>query len=336
MKTFKNYLKTIPLTFILLTACSKDDSPTIKEPNIYITTTEYEEGKKGTIKLWKDGETTNITDGTYQSWGVNMSINGDDVYIIGQQDAVATIWKNGEATPLSNTSSSFANDIFIDSNNVYVVGNEREANEKNSAVLWKNGVKTKLTDGTQDASAKSIFVHNNNVYVVGFENNSDNKLVAKLWKNGEATNLTDGTFFARAISIHIHNNNVYIAFNEDNSLGKAVAKLWKNGQVTNLSDGSNSAYVRSLLVDKEENVYVTGYAVENGIHVAKLWKNGEATNLEGINAVPEKIAIHDNNIYVTGYSYTNSHEVAVFWKNGDANYISEENRDAYATGIFIK
>jgi len=53
---------------------------------------------------------------------------------------------------------SAANCVFLSGDNVYVVGHEYVAPNRNAAVLWKNGVATYLTDGVLDASTNSVFV----------------------------------------------------------------------------------------------------------------------------------------------------------------------------------
>ena len=50
-----------------------------------------------------------------------------------------------------------ASSIFVNNNNVYVVGYEFNGT-KNVAKLWKNGAATDLSDGTKDTSASGVFV----------------------------------------------------------------------------------------------------------------------------------------------------------------------------------
>ena len=73
---------------------------------------------------------------------------------------------------------------------------------RNTAKLWKNGVETSLTNGTNNAVAYSVYVFGTDVYVTGFENNGT-KDVAKIWKNGVATSLTNGLNEAEAYSIFV-------------------------------------------------------------------------------------------------------------------------------------
>ena len=81
------------------------------------------------------------------------------------------------------------------------MGNEYNGT-KYVAKVWKNGVATALTNGSNDAEANSVFVFGTDVYVTGEEFNGT-KYVAKIWKNGVATSLTNGANDAYAFSIFV-------------------------------------------------------------------------------------------------------------------------------------
>jgi len=70
------------------------------------------------------------------------------------------------------------------------------------AMIWKNGVATKLTDGTRGAVAHSVALSGSDVYVAGSQADGAHA-VAVVWKNGVATKLTDGTRDAHAYSIAV-------------------------------------------------------------------------------------------------------------------------------------
>ncbi len=73
---------------------------------------------------------------------------------------------------------------------------------KNVAKLWKNGIATSLSDGTQNSYAFSVFMSGSDVYVAGKEFNGTN-YVAKLWKNGTASSLTFDSKGANALSVFV-------------------------------------------------------------------------------------------------------------------------------------
>lgn len=89
---------------------------------------------------------------------------------------------------------------------MYALGQEYNVSATLTAKIWKNGVPTSLSDGTNHAYAKSLFINGNDVYVSGMEVNSSGKLVAKYWKNGVKTNLTNGTYDAYSSAIVVTTN----------------------------------------------------------------------------------------------------------------------------------
>jgi len=138
-------------------------------------------------------------------------IYGTDRYVAGTQNnpttglAMATIWKNGNYTFLTdgNNSIGIARAVVVAGNDVYVAGYEQEnysGGGPTFAKYWKNGVPVKLS--TASSYATSIAVFDNDVYVAGGENNGTRDVV-KYWKNGTPVNLTDGTFTSAGNSIFL-------------------------------------------------------------------------------------------------------------------------------------
>jgi hypothetical protein len=70
------------------------------------------------------------------------------------------------------------------------------------ARIWKNGIATALSKGTNNAGITGVFVLDTDVYAAGYEYNGI-KYVAKVWKNGVGTALTDGTNGAAAYSVFV-------------------------------------------------------------------------------------------------------------------------------------
>src|SRR5579872_7177035 len=68
-------------------------------------------------------------------------------YIRANSHLVAAYWKNGTLVRLGDsTVNTMANAIAINENDIYVVGNTTNSEQITTAVIWKNGVATKLTD----------------------------------------------------------------------------------------------------------------------------------------------------------------------------------------------
>lgn len=184
--------------------------------------------------ILKNGQQTKLTSesGNYSIGNVFVSAN--DVYVVGNVDGNATLWKNGVPNSFgNNTSAQF---VYVANNDVYVLGYKDD-----KIVIWKNGNATVLTNAA-NAYVRSIFVYDNNLYVVG----SVQYLyrVATIWKNGELTSLGDGTKNTYANSIFVSGNDVFVVGSEEDK--KAV--IWKNGIASTLAEGAYSAKALSVFV----------------------------------------------------------------------------------------
>ncbi|CAD0007458.1 Kelch repeat-containing protein [Flavobacterium chungangense] len=91
----------------------------VLENIVYVTFEEYNaETKKWQGKLWKNGQITNISNGTQNCSLTGISVDANDIYVIGSESKgivdVAKIWKNGTATSLTNgTQKATALDIAV-------------------------------------------------------------------------------------------------------------------------------------------------------------------------------------------------------------------------------
>gem|GEM_PF-1084053 len=302
-----------------------DDTPEVEtdivttptKQSVYVVTAGYWDGDENdpqgkkifTPRLWKDGKVQNLT--TKIGTAHSVFVSGNDVYVAGNQNGYATLWKNGVAQQLSKEQGGGAYSVFVFGNDVYVAGEDNSV-----AILWKNKVAQKLTDGNNWACANSVFVSEKDVYVVGIE---DQKAI--LWKNGVKQILAEGT---NANSVFVSGNDVYVA-----GEGNSVAILWKNGTPQNLNkDKKYGARANSVFVSGK-NVYVAGTDEERG--TAKLWKNGveqKLTNSRGSDAF--SVFVSGNDVYVAGWE----NGFATLWKNGAAQKLLDV-RSVFATSVFV-
>ncbi len=103
-----------------------------------------------------------------QADAVDAAIPGVDVYATGWESNgttdLAKYWKNGSPTSLTNGSKghmplgnvespdAVAYALAVSGTDVYVAGYEFNGTQY-VAIIWKNGVPTPLTDGTNDSGA---------------------------------------------------------------------------------------------------------------------------------------------------------------------------------------
>jgi hypothetical protein len=285
--------------------------------------------------------TGTVTNGTVSLGNIFAcgSAAGTNVYVAGyRQDSLASVWKNGVVTNLTNGAYlAEANSIYIYDNDVYVAGYERNADGKTVAKLWKNGIATNLTNGTYIAAARSVYVSGNNVYVAGFGGSTSKS--ATVWKNGIATDLTDGACQAAANSVYLSGNDVYVAGYESKCSGNARATVWKNGIVTHFTNGISSSSLAKSVCVSGNDVYVAGYDRRLGSNdVATVWKNGIAINLTDgtYDANANSIYISGNDVYVTGEEKNaNGTYVAKLWKNGIATNLTNGTYKATARSVYV-
>ena len=69
------------------------------------------------------------------------------------------LWKNGNVTVVSNGNAhAQGTGVFVSGADVYVVFNEQHGNIAHVPKLWKNGIISDVTDGSREAYVYSIFV----------------------------------------------------------------------------------------------------------------------------------------------------------------------------------
>ncbi|MEO6720209.1 MAG: carboxypeptidase regulatory-like domain-containing protein [Ferruginibacter sp.] len=218
--------------------------------------------------------------------------------------------------------------------NVYVAGSIG-----NTAVVWKNGVATNLTNGTYPAAAKSVFVSGTDVYVAGYEHSSWGD-IAKVWKNGVATNLGGG-LYPNGSSYDAHANSVFVSGTDVYVAGFAAdgATIWKNGVATKLAGGSTQNYAEAFSVfvsGTDVYVAVTAEVPFPNHLAAKVWKNSVTTNLTtngATTAGANSVFVSGTDVYVAGGEQIQGSGGAKVWKNGVATTLS--NVSSGAKSVFI-
>lgn len=363
-----NFSKTILspiLLIILLNGCKKEEETTLGDPDlatpvlksVYICGYEINENGKNVAKYWKDGDEFILSSGGTDANANAIWVEGSDVYVAGSRKisssgsmSLPVYWKNSAEIPLSSSPAPFstATDIFVDGNNVYVVGYERNDDGVDVARLWLNGEPTDLSNGTIDAKAMAVFVDNGDVHVVGSQNASEfsNTEIAMHWINGSPTELTDGQTDAVAFDIDIVNGNVYICgvvnYEDAGSNEYPNKMLWLNDTPQNSPNISIGSSAYGICVDGID-VYLAGYDESAGV-LSGYWNNGSFTSLDpGAEYMPGgerawKIAVDNNDVYVVGsHSIPDGSSVrGVYWKNGNPSTLGSTPYQEGLNDIIVK
>ncbi|MBP7477704.1 MAG: hypothetical protein KA797_04205, partial [Chitinophagales bacterium] len=253
-------------------------------------------------KLWKNGSEIALSV-VYPGAGVDKNnrgyaksiaaYNGNSYtagYVTdgGGSFSVAALWVNGGLPTLLcprldqdlKNGDSYAEAVFVaDNGDVYVAGEQHMGSGlgNKQIVMWKNGVKTQLTNYTLDVNGfpgqvTSMFVSGADVYITCSympEESGVSKQKVAYFKNGVLHIVSDASLGAYAHSIYVKNNDVYVVgFNGSSS----TPLLWKNDVLTNLSTIKYGGTVRSVFV-KNTDVYACGESDNKA--KATIWKNNK-------------------------------------------------------------
>lgn len=271
--------------------------------------------------------------------------NQTDVYIAGSWydnntgQILAAYFKNGEPVVLKegqNPSTfavrSLAKSIFVEGNNIHVVGNTLDAKNKEIAAYWKNqkfqplSIKKDKYGNIENSSASGIEVSNGNVFIFLYQPGTDKNYY--YLKNGQEMNFPNFVY-PGTINDRVHfvaGDDIYLANYTDE------AAYWKNGvkvSLDNTMHHPNRVQVSSIFVSGND-VYVSGYksyaskgADNTNRQMALYWKNGQEVILStGIGRYGTRstssIFVSGNDVYVSGMSQdpNTGESIAVYWKNG--------------------
>lgn len=290
------------------------------------------------------------------AYGNQISFRTDSivhVYITGTSAGRCTYWKDGIPTPFTNSGTfnlSEANSIFVENNDVYIAGFEKNLiTNILEGKIWKNGVGSAITNGSSNSNAIDFSIVNNDTFVLGTEINLvNNKTEGKIWKNGVSTTLSSLTnpaegLFKNALpqSLFIHNNDVYVGGYETFLPNSDLRGLvWKNGTPTRLfglcfGAGGSCTYDYTQVNDifiVGNDVYAIGSSPSGSSTVIIdniMWKNGIPSS---INISPKSIFIYNNDIYIAG-RVGNS---ACIWKNGIVTQLTSGVKQGFATSVYVK
>lgn len=225
-----------------------------------------------------------------------------------------------------------------------------------NAVIWKDGKKIVLSDGSCDSFVNAACTEGEQLYLVGCEASGDlvddgyydpyhvNKAV--LWK-AEAGNeskavktyFSDGKYATSPVAVAVSGGKVYAAgFDSPGFDRRAI--VWTDGEPQYLTDGSTDAVAYCICVDGDD-VYVGGYiqpASNKQGGVATIWKNGVAQSLTDGNTVAKvnAVCVDDGKVYAAGAEKVSGGRwKGVLWIDGKAQDFTTEVGTEVG-GLYVK
>lgn len=253
----------------------------VADGDIYVCGSTY--GANTNVQCWKNGNLVPFEKTDYNGLPQEVYVSGSDVYVCGQvkeetdRAFLAAYWKNGKLAKLEDTRASAATDIKVSGSDIYVAGWARFP--RASAMIWVNGVPTRLNDDDYYSYASGISVVGNDIYVSGWSEDSLGTTGRALyWKNGVQYILTSPGVNGVATDVFIDGADIYISGAMYTAEGLYTPLYWKNGIVTTLGNYNTQNAATSIFV-KDDDVYVTGRYGEKANHRAVYWKNGNKVEL---------------------------------------------------------
>jgi hypothetical protein len=337
-----------PALVFALFSCSTDNTSEESEQpkNVYVLGYEKESGIN-TLKLWKNGVSSNVSDGIKTALPRDLYVDGNNVYVVGCQEDLngvrqAALWKNGVKTSLSNgTGQNYANGVFVQNNQVNVVGS---INAFQEASYWLNGAYNTLpVTSTFSKTADKIHGDANNICIAGEVIESGSKSKAVVWINNTLFNLTDGTTRAIPQRVLISGGFVYTLLYLNNKT--VIAKTSSTSGTTLIelmTQNGVDAHPTDFAITSSGDTYVVGYEVINGFDTPFLFKNGVRQNYfttVPTSVIPTSIFIDGVDVYVSGTEDTVSGvDLIRVWKNGQIQNInlSSAAQDRHSTRIIVK
>jgi len=331
MKT-KNPIFYLPVLLgLFFTACKKDKSAEAAKKLYVLTIEDNSATGNAFIRYVADGVSKTITDGvTGSAFAEDMEVDGQDVYVLANRENIATgadnmvVYKNGSTLYTLPYSDNFRpNCLAIEGNNVYLAGTGDDGVSGNRVKLWKNGVLSNITDGTNNVRVYDMQVSGADVYIAGLEYNGNlGYQQAKYWKNGTGEILSAGTGQESQGEIHrilVKGTDVYCT-----GMINYKPTLWKNAEATPLSTVYGTCYGIAV---SGTDVYAAGTVQAGNSFQAVYWKNGTQVILNTSSTFSGETSVYGigtdgTDVYVVGtVDFGANISKGVYWKNGIENII---------------
>lgn len=304
---------------------------------------------------------------------LSICVSGNDVYIVGDYNNEAFLWKNGEKVQLDSVkgTNSYATSVFISGNDVYVAGC---VNDK--PVIWKNSKFKQIDNSANFSRVSDAFVSGTDVYLVGTaqygntkrENGElvyDNENSAVLWKNDKKIILAKchscvpTSIAVSGIDVYVggavgptgviwKRDSAIIAESDKATFIDVIGETTATNTSVNIGVALDSNMLLSKSTDKfdvdiehiydiyvsESDIYAIGQDVKSNMFV---FKNG--INIQKESGVQFScIYVSNKDVYVGGDDRRPSSKglSASMWKNGNMINLGKDYWWSSVNKIFVK
>ncbi|MDF2382022.1 hypothetical protein JMG10_11130 [Nostoc ellipsosporum NOK] len=339
---------------LIVFSCRKKDNTPVNQ-DIYIGGYDAAAGGNSVPVIWKNGTPQVLpAAGARYAYVTDIYVDETGVYASGNKrlDASApeipVYWKNGieyvlpiDPVIYPRPLRGFTTGIWAANGSVYVSGYEADFWTHSYGILWKDGVRSKITTGGS-GELWDVAVSGSDVYLAGGDDGEPGSTVQKgaYWKNGFITRLSPTAYFSRALKLKVSGSNFYVLGLEKTTAGSVLeTRFWKNGTAQNTSYLPASDTWQSVMAFDEFRGDVTfaGSQLNSGsISLATIWRNGQPINYTD-GSLPARcldVARANGAIYAVGYDSNGGTEKAALWKNGVRELLSANNSSANC--IFVR
>ena len=250
--------------------------------------------------VWKNGVSSALSYSGFPTYPNDVFVSQDGSVLVcgysvteNPRATVPVLWKDGVAQLLPSESSlSEAGAVAEYEGKVYAAGydynTDYEVGHYAHGILWTDGQRTELTDGSDKITCTDIeFGPDGKMYMSGYRTDHSGAAVTPfICVDGVFTELTHSVN-TYATSVAVYGEDVYVSGYADVSMRdenndpipRYIVLYWKNGEKYELTDGTTNAGAATVEV-RDGDVYIGGYDSEVSTTpytrtYARIWKNGE-------------------------------------------------------------
>ena len=187
-----------------------------------------------TLRYWKNGSLIHESEASTESYikVKDIAVNGNDVFIVGQEYPNAILWKNGTPISLSDGMGvDEANRIKIIGTDIHIIGT-RYIPGNVLIRYWKNEILTSIGNLNTGAAIDFTFSESD-IFITGYKNSlvySTERLIPKYWRNDIEHTLSNSPTNRYGASIEVTDDALYILNNEFGLSFPYNSILTKNGK----------------------------------------------------------------------------------------------------------